>query len=121
MIVIGASVDNCRSTFGYSFHISSGAISWAFKKQSVVALSTAKIEYISFALASCQALWIRWILSELKHKQVEGTRLFCDNSSAISLTKNPVFHEKSKHLMIKYHFIRDLVTDGESNVMHCKT
>ena len=76
---------------------------------------------ISLALASCQALCIRWISSELKHEQVEGTTLFCDNNSVISLTKNPVFHEKRKHIRIKYHFIRDLVKDGEINVMHCKT
>ena len=115
----GGSVDDCRSTFGYSFHIGSGAISWASKKQSVE-LSIAEAEYISLALASCQVLWIKWILSELKHEQVEGTTLFCDNSSAISLTKNPVFHEKNKHIRIKYHFIRGLVKNGEINVMYCK-
>ena len=71
-------------------------------------------------LASGQALWIMWILSELKHEQVEGATIFCDNNSTISLTKNPVFHEKSKHIRIKYHFIRDLVKDGEITVMHCK-
>ena len=101
----GGSIDDCRSTFGYSFHIGSGAISWASKKQSVVALSTAEAEYVSLALASCQALWIRWILSKLKHRQVEGTKLFCDNSSTNSLTNNPVFHGKSKHIRIKYHFV----------------
>jgi len=117
----GGSVDDCRSTSGYSFHIGSGAISWASKKQSVVALFTVEAEYISLALASCQALWIRWILSELKHEQVEGTTLFYDNSSAISLTKNPIFYGKNRHIRIKYHFIQDLVKDGKINVMHCKT
>lgn len=117
----GGSVDDCKSTSGYVFSIGSGAISWATKKQSVVALSTAESEYISLALASCQALWIRWILEELKHHQGKGTTLFCDNSSAISLTKNPVFHGKSKHIRIKYHFIRDLVKDGDIVVKFCKT
>jgi len=117
----GGSVDDYRSTFGCPFHIGSGAILWASKKQSVVAFSTAEAEYISLTLASCQALWIRWIWSKLKHEQVEGTTLFCDNNLAISLTKNPIFHEKNKHIRIKYHFIRDLVKDGELNVMHCKT
>ena len=72
----GGSVDDCRSTSSYSFHIGSGAISWASKKQSVVALSITEAEYIALALASCQVLWIRWILSELKHEQVEGTTCF---------------------------------------------
>ena len=107
--------------FQLLFHICLGAISWAFKKQSVVALSIAEAEYISLVLASCQALLIRWILSELKYEQVEETTLFCDNSLPISLIKNYVFHWKSKHIRIKYHFIRDLVKDDEINVMHCKT
>ena len=86
-----------------------------------MALATAESEYISLALASCQALWLRWILEELKHQQEKGTTLFCDNSSAISLTKNPVFHGKNKHIRIKFHFIRDLVKDGEIIVKFCKT
>ncbi|XP_038981708.1 secreted RxLR effector protein 161-like [Phoenix dactylifera] len=90
------SIDDSKITSGFVFHIGSGAISWASKKQPIVALSTAEAEYISLALAGCQALWLRWILQELKHSQNERTKLFCDNSSAIALTKNPVFHGKSK-------------------------
>ena len=71
-------------------------------------------------ISSCQVLWIRWILNELKHEQVEATTLFCDNRSAISY-KDLVFHGKSKHIRIKYHLIRNLVKDGKINVMHCKT
>ena len=98
---MGRRFDDCRSTSSYLFHISSGAISWASKKQSVVAFSTTEVEYNSLSLASCQTLWIKWILSELKHEQVEGTTLFCDNSSTISLIKNPIFHGKSKHIRTK--------------------
>ena len=68
----------------------------ASMKQSVVALSTAEAEYISLVLVSCQALWIRWILSELKYEQVEGTTLFCDNSLAISLTKKKSYFSWKK-------------------------
>lgn len=53
--------------------------------------------------------------------QEEGTKIFCDNSSAIALTKNPVFHSKSKHIRIKYHFIRDLIKEGDIDVKFCKT
>ena len=63
----GGNVDDCESTFGYSFYIGSGAISWASKKRSVVMLFIAEAEYIALALASCPTLLIRWILSELKH------------------------------------------------------
>ncbi|XP_038891714.1 uncharacterized protein LOC120081112 [Benincasa hispida] len=62
-----------------------------------------------------------WMLKELKCTQRSETVLFCDNGSAIALSKNPVFHGRSKHIRIKYHFITDLVKDGEMIVKHCKT
>ena len=79
------------------------------KKQQVVARSTAQAEHISLSLASCQALWITWVLEDLKHATKESPIIYCDSKSAIALTENPVFHGKSKHIRIKYHFIRDLV------------
>ncbi|KAL0551073.1 hypothetical protein IC582_010150 [Cucumis melo] len=99
----------------------SGVFSWTSKKQSVVALSTTEAEYISLAATGCQALWLRWMLKELKCTRKCETVLFCDNGSAIALSKNPVFHGRNKHIIIKYHFIRDLVKDGEVIVKYCKT
>ncbi|KAK0608154.1 hypothetical protein LWI29_026328 [Acer saccharum] len=101
--------------------INHGAVSWSSKKQPVVALSTTEAEYIALCAAGCQTLWLRWMLKELKCFQEEGTVLYCDNNSAIALSKNPVFHGRSKHIRIKYHYIRDLVKDGEVVVKHCKT
>ncbi|TYJ96006.1 integrase [Cucumis melo var. makuwa] len=117
----GGNVDDHKSTSGYVFSMGSGVFSWTSKKQSVVALSTTEAEYISLAAAGCQALWLRWMLKELKCIQKCETVLFCDNGSAIALSKNPVFHGRSKHIRIKYHFIRDLVKDGEVIVKYCKT
>lgn len=91
------------------------------KKQRVVALSTAEAKYISLSLASCQALWITWVLEDLKHIVKESPIIYCDSKSAIALTENPVFHGKSKHIRIKYHFVRDLVEKGEVEIKHCKT
>ena len=87
----------------------------------MVALSTTEAEYIALSAAGCQALWLRWILKELKYSQEKGTVLFCDNNSTIALSKNPVFHGRSKHIRIKYHFIRDLVKEGEVIIKHCKS
>ncbi|TYK16910.1 integrase [Cucumis melo var. makuwa] len=117
----GGNVDDHKSTSGYVFSMGSGVFSWTSKKQSVVALSTTEAEYISLAAAGCQTLWLRWMLKELKCIQKCETVLFCDNGSAIALSKNPVFHGRSKHIRIKYHFIRDLVKDGEVIVKYCKT
>ncbi|KAA0053129.1 integrase [Cucumis melo var. makuwa] len=121
ILFAGGNVDDHKSTYGYVFSMGSGVFSWTSKKQSVVALSTTEAEYISLAAAGCQALWLRWMLKELKCIQKCETVLFCDNGSAIALSKNPVFHGRSKHIRIKYHFIRDLVKDGEVIVKYCKT
>ena len=115
------SVDDCKSTSGYVFNIGSSAVSWSSKKQSVVALSTAEAKYIALIATGCQARWLRWILEELNHEQEGAIKLFCDNKSAISLSKNRMFHGKSKRIKVKYHFIGELVKDKEVEVNYCKS
>eukprot|EP00253_Pinus_taeda_P016301 PITA_16301 len=107
------SVDDRKSTSGYVFHMGSRAISWASKKQPVVALSTAEVEYVATTTAACQAVWLRRVLRDLCHEQENGTTIYCDNSSAITLSKNSVFHKRTKHIDTKFHFIRELVNNGE--------
>ena len=82
------SIDDRKSTFGYVFHMGSGAISWASKKHPIVALSTAEAEYVAATVATCQALCLRRMLRNLCHEQVKDTTIYCDNSSAITLSKN---------------------------------
>ena len=115
------SVDDRKSTSGYVFHMGSGAISWASKKQPVVALSTAEAEYVAATAAACQAVWLRRVLRDLCHEQEKGTTIYCDNSSAISLSKNSVFHKRTKHIDTKFHFIRELVNNCEIVLQHCST
>eukprot|EP00253_Pinus_taeda_P015362 PITA_15362 len=85
------SVDDRKSTSGYVFHMGSGAISLASKKQSIVALSTTEAEYVAATAAACQAVWIRRMLRSLGQEQAKATVIFCDNSSAIALSKNSMF------------------------------
>ena len=115
------SVDDRKSTSGYIFHIGSGAISWASKKQPIVALSTAEAEYVVATAAACQAVWMRRMLRSLCQKQATATIIFCDNSSAIALSKNSVFHKRTKHIDTKFHYIRELVNNGEIILQHCRT
>ena len=115
------SVDNQKSTSGYVFHMGSGAISWASKKQPIVALSTAEEEYMAATAAACQAVWMRRMLRSLCQEQATTTIIFCDNSSAIALSKNSVFHKRTKHIDIKFHYIRELVNNGEIILQHCRT
>eukprot|EP00253_Pinus_taeda_P006416 PITA_06416 len=115
------SVDDRKSTSGYVFHMGSGAISWASKKQSIVALSTAEVEYVAAAAAACQAVWMRRMLRSLGQEQVKATMIFCDNSSAIALSNNSVFHKRTKHIDTRFHYIRELVSNGEIALEHCRT
>ncbi|KAB2626287.1 retrovirus-related Pol polyprotein from transposon TNT 1-94 [Pyrus ussuriensis x Pyrus communis] len=94
----GGSVDDSKSTSGYAFSFGSGVFSWASVKQNCVALSTAEAEYISASEATAQAIWLRFVLEDFGEMQTEATPVHCDNTAAIAITKNPVFHQKTKHI-----------------------
>ncbi|KAL0401018.1 UNVERIFIED_CONTAM: hypothetical protein Slati_4131700 [Sesamum latifolium] len=79
-----------KSTLGYIFSLGSGIFSWASKKQAIVAQSSAEAEYIAAAAASNQATWLRRILEDMGEKQEEPTTIYCDNKSAIAISKNSV-------------------------------
>eukprot|EP00253_Pinus_taeda_P031676 PITA_31676 len=115
------SVDDWKSTSGYAFHMGSGAISWVSKKQPIVALSTAEAEHVAATAAACQAVWMRRMLRSLGQEQAKGTVIFCNNSSAIALSKNYVFHKRIKHIDTRFHYIRELVSNGEIVLQHCRT
>ena len=95
-------------------------MSWPSRKQSVVSLSTTEAEFIAVASCACQAVWMRRILEKLSHTQGNCTTVFCDNSSTIKLSKNPVMHGRSKHIDVHFHFLRDL-TKGVVELVHCGT
>eukprot|EP00253_Pinus_taeda_P009833 PITA_09833 len=113
--------DDQKSTSSYLVHMGSGAISWASKKQSIVALSTAEAEYVVATVATCQAVWMRRMLRSLCQEQANAMVIFCDNSSAIALSKNSVFHKQTKHIDTRFHYIRELVNNGEIVLKHCRT
>eukprot|EP00253_Pinus_taeda_P024885 PITA_24885 len=101
--------DDRKSTSSYVFHMGSGAISWASKKQPIVALSTTEAEYVAATATACQAVWMRRMLRSLCQEQAKRTVIFCDNSSAIALPKNSVFHKRTKHIDTRFHYIRELL------------
>ncbi|CAL2277744.1 unnamed protein product [Prunus armeniaca] len=114
------SEDDLRSTSGCAFNLGSGVFSWASVKQSSVALSTAEAEYVSAAEATAQAIWLRFVLSYFGEEQVGATTILRDNTSAISITKNPVHHHTTRHINIRFHFIRDALQNGEIDFLYCK-
>eukprot|EP00253_Pinus_taeda_P009837 PITA_09837 len=105
--------DDRKNTSGYVFHMGWGAISWASKKHPIVALSTAEVEYVAATVAACQAVWMKRMLKSLCQEQAKAKIIFCDNSSAIALSKNFVFHKQMKHIDARFHYLRELVSNGE--------
>ena len=110
-----------KSTSGYAFLLGTNICSWLSKKQKVVAQSSEEAEYVAAIKSTSQAIWLRRILEDIGEKQKEATILFRDNKSSISIAKNPVCHERTKHIAIKYHFIRDAIEEGEIQLQYCKT
>eukprot|EP00253_Pinus_taeda_P010970 PITA_10970 len=84
------------------------------------ALSTAEVEYVAATATMCQAVWMRRMLRSLCQEQPNATVIFCDNDSAIALSKNFVFHKRTKHVDTRFHYIRELVNNGEIVLKHCK-
>eukprot|EP00253_Pinus_taeda_P027865 PITA_27865 len=106
---------------GYVFTLSSGPITWACKKQGTISLSSAEAEYRGAVEASKEALWLRQILSKFGFQQQHLTTLWCDNQSAIQLCKDPVQHQRRKHIELHMHFIRKLIHDHVLEVQYCST
>ena len=95
-------------------------MSWQSAKQKIVALSC-EAEYVAAAGAACQAIWLSRLIEELLGRDDGATRLCIDNKSAIALSKNPVFHDRSKHIELRYHFIRQCVDDSSIDVLYVRT
>ena len=86
-----------------------------------MALSIAKAEYVATYSASCEEVWMRKLLSDLFDLQLDATCIYCENKSRVKLSKNPMFHDKSKHIEIKYHYIKDMVQRGAMKLQYVAT
>jgi hypothetical protein len=114
-------LEDKKSTSGFLFMLSSGAVSWSSKKQPIVTLSTTEAEFIAAASCACQAVWLRRMLENLDHASAGTTIIYCDNSSTIKLFKNPFMHGRSKHIDVHFHFLCDLTRDGVVTLLHCRS
>eukprot|EP00253_Pinus_taeda_P027996 PITA_27996 len=103
-------LDQRKSTSGYVFNLFGGTVSWMNKKQFVVALSATEAEYMAATHVSKEVVWLQRLCSSMG--LVQGAiRLDCGNQGAIFLAKNPVYHSKTKHNDVQYHFVRDMIED----------
>jgi hypothetical protein len=110
-----------KNTFDCCFPLGSAMVSWCSRKQSSVALSTAEAEYIALSVAVREAVWLRKLLTDLFDHEMDPTIIHCDNHSCVNLFENPVFHDRSKHIEIKYHYIRDIVQRKTIHVQYPPT
>ena len=114
-------VNDHKSTLGYVFTLGGGAVSWNSKKQTTVTLSSTKAEYIAGAHAAKEAVWLRQLLAELGQGTSSPTILHIDNQSAIAIAWNPEFHEHTKHIDVRYHFLWQVVDDGALELVYTPT
>lgn len=115
---LAGNVEDRKSTGGMVFYLNECLVTWVSQKQRCVALSSCEAEFMAATAAACQAIWLRNVLKELTGEQVPPVLIYIDNKSAIDLAKNSVFHGRSKHIDVRYHFIRECIGRGEVVVKH---
>ncbi|GJU33044.1 ribonuclease H-like domain-containing protein [Tanacetum coccineum] len=107
-----------RSTSGYSIFLGENLLTWSFKRQDTLSRSSAEAEYRGVANAVAETSWIRNLLRKLHTTLFTATLVYCDNVSAVYMSANPVQHQRTKHIEIDIHFVRDKVAAGHVRVLH---
>lgn len=113
--------DTRMSTTGYTFNLGAGAVSWCSKRQPSVSLSTTEAEYKAAAMAAQECTWLMQLLKDLYQSTDEPVLLHCDNQSTIRLAENPIFHARTKHVEVQYHFVREKVLEGDIEMKYIQT
>jgi hypothetical protein len=118
---LAGDVDTRKSTTGVIFFLGGNVITWHSQKQRVVALSSCETEYIAATTAAFQGVWLARFLAELKGEEAGAITLKIDNESALALSRNPVFQDRSKHIDVRFHYIRECVKENRVHLQFIGT
>jgi hypothetical protein len=113
--------DTCRFTSGYVVFLDDNLISWSSKRQNIISRSSTEVEYDAVANGVAEACWLQQLLHELHAPLSKSTIIYCDNISVVYLSTNPVQHQRTKHVEIDLHFVRERVVIGDVCVLHILT
>lgn len=118
-----ANMDDRCSTSGVLLTLNGGPVTWRSHRQKCVSLSTTEAEYVAAATGSKEVVWMRRLLRDLGWEQLNPTPLRCDNQSAIRLIRSPELqlHQRTKHIDVKYHFVKNLQEDGILDAVYVNT
>lgn len=101
------------------FTLGSGMFTWQTQKQDTIAQSTAEAEYMALSSATNHAVWLKRLLGKLKVDNEKGVPIYCDNTFAIPIGRNPVQHRRTKHIQIRYHIVREAEREGVIDLRYC--
>jgi hypothetical protein len=114
-------VDTRRSTTAYVFMIAGGAMSWSSRLQATVALSSTEAEYMSLCAAAQEAIYLRQLLADLGYEQREPTVIYDDNQGCVALAQSDRINKRTKHIDVRYHFVRERVESRELKIKYVPT